>query len=129
VGDPSLGRALVEAAGAALPAGVEPDWSAATQARFDLVARALAGAGLAVARLPLVPTQEEFVYLSYNNVLIDDRADGRHVLLPRYGVPALDEAAAQAWRRMGFAIHPVDASRVFRHGGAVRCLVAAVARS
>jgi len=129
VGDPSMAREVLAASGAALPAGVEPDWSAATQARFDLVAGALARAGVEVSRLPLVPTREELVYLSYNNVLVDDRADGRHVLLPRYGVAALDEAAAAAWRGLGFEVHPIDASRVFRHGGAVRCLVAAVERT
>jgi len=128
VGDPAIAHRVLSGSGNDLPHGLAPDWSTSTRARFETVARAMTEAGLDVTRLPLVPTLTPQVYLSYNNVLIDDRPDGRHVLVPQYGVDVLDEAAVTAWRRLGAEVHPVDVSRVFRHGGAIRCLAAVVER-
>jgi N-dimethylarginine dimethylaminohydrolase len=50
-------------------------------------------------------------------------------MLPQYGVEALDAAGRAAWERLGFVVHPIDASRLYRNGGAVRCLVAVLDRS
>jgi hypothetical protein len=68
------------------------------------------------------------VYVTYNNVLIDDRADGRHVMVPQYGVPELDAAGRAVWEGLGFVVHPIDVSRLYVHGGALRCVAAVVRR-
>jgi hypothetical protein len=129
VGDPALGRQVYETAGApVLPGGVSPDFSPETLARFARVADGLRAAGLRVVPVPLVPTTTRFVFLSYDNVLLDDRADGRHVLLPQFGVEALDRAAREVWESEGFAVHGVDVSKLYVHGGALRCVAAVIRR-
>jgi hypothetical protein len=129
VGDPTLGRRILAAAGdPALPGGVVPDFSPETLARFARIADGLRDAGLRVVPVPLVPTTTPYVYVSYDNVLLDDRADGRHVLLPQFGVAALDDAARAVWAAEGFAVHAVDVAKLYLHGGALRCVAAVVAR-
>jgi hypothetical protein len=130
VGDPALGlRLLREAGSPALPGGVEADSSPETAARFARVADGLAAAGLRVVRVPLVPTTTPFVYVSYNNVLVDDRADGRHVFLPKFGVEALDAAARAVWEAQGFTVHAVDVAKLYLGGGALRCVAGVVRRT
>jgi hypothetical protein len=96
--------------------------------RFRRVADELRAAGLEVVSIPLLPTREPFVYLSYNNVLCDRRGGRLHVLLPVYGVAALDAAATSAWEQAGAVVHAIDVSAIFRLGGSVRCLVAPLER-
>jgi len=130
VGDPELGlRLLREAGSPALPGGVAADSSPETAARFARVADGLAVAGLRVIRVPLVPTTTPFVYVSYNNVLIDDRPDGRHVFLPKFGVAALDAAARAVWEAQGFTVHPVDVAKLYLGGGALRCVAGVISRT
>lgn len=63
--------------------------------------------------------------LTYNNVLITDDA----VYLPRYGWPAMDEAAANAWAAVGFTPHPIDGLSISAmYGGALRCSVKVLER-
>jgi hypothetical protein len=126
VGDPRAARGLLTGTAAALVP--DADLSDASAARFDAAAESLGRAGLRVLRIPLVPTHTPYVWLGYNNVLIDDRADGRHVLQPQYDVPSLDRAGRTAWEDLGFVVHPIDVSRLYRHGGAVRCLAAVLSR-
>jgi len=67
--------------------------------------------------------------LTYNNVLIERAADERSVYLPRYGLEALDHAAAAAWRQAGFTVRPVGGltgSAMF--GGSLRCCVKVLTR-
>jgi hypothetical protein len=130
VGDPDLARqALGGGCDEACLGDLDADLSEPTVRRFRFVAASLEAAGLRVIRVPLLPTAATYVYFTYNNVVIDDRADGRHVMLPQYGVEALDAAGRAAWERLGFVVHPIDASRLYRNGGAVRCLVAVLDRS
>lgn len=128
VGSPGAGARLLSALPEPVAEAADADLSGETAARFARVARALEEAGLEVIEVPLVPTRSEVVYLTWNNVLVDDRGGERHVLVPRYGVEPLDEAGATVWRDLGFVVHPVDVSRVYRSGGAVRCLVAVLDR-
>jgi len=126
VGSPALGARLLDETTAAR---LDADLSARRQGRFDRIASDLEAAGLQVVRLPLIPTGDELVYLTWNNVLIDDRPDGRHVILPRYGEARLDAAGRAAWRELGFVVHSVDVSRLYRSGGTVRCLAAVIERA
>ncbi|MBN1770121.1 MAG: agmatine deiminase family protein [Deltaproteobacteria bacterium] len=130
VGDPREAAALVAAAapGGAL-AALDVDLSPETTAKFVRVADELRAAGLKVVPLPLVPTRRTYVFLSYNNVLLDDRADGRHVLLPQYGFPEADAAGRAAWESLGFIVHPIDAAGLYANGGALRCVAAVLRRS
>lgn len=121
VGDPDL----------ALPhaGGVEgADTDDLRLERFRRVARELAAAGLEIVRIPLLPKQADFVFVSYNNVLCDQREDGLHVIMPVYGLTALDAAATAAWEAAGATVHPIDCRAIYTLGGSVRCLVAPLVR-
>jgi hypothetical protein len=137
VGDPDLALAALRAAGALGPGDtvatgggrVALDLRPETLARFRRLADELRAAGCRVVPVPLLPTREHYVYLGYNNVLAETRADGLHVLMPTLGVPALDGAAARAWTALGATVHPIDCGAIFRLGGTVRCLCEPLARS
>ncbi|MBI5490485.1 MAG: hypothetical protein HY905_24330 [Deltaproteobacteria bacterium] len=128
VGDVDLGRTLMGGGEGELPAGLTADFSPSTSAKFRRVAEELRRAGLEVVPVPLVPTTTPFVFVTYNNVLLDDREDGRHVLVPTYGLETLDAAGRAVWENLGFTVHPIDVSRLFVHGGALRCVAAVVRR-
>ena len=67
--------------------------------------------------------------LTYNNVLLEEEAGGSHVYLPRYGWPAMDTAAQEAWQALGFATHPIDGLTISAmYGGALRCAVKVLRR-
>ncbi|MGE0710706.1 MAG: hypothetical protein AB7N76_11955 [Planctomycetota bacterium] len=96
-------------------------------AQCDLVARWLRERGYRVRRAPFFACDDPKVFLTWNNVLQEVRADGPHVYLPRYGV-AWDERAAEVWRAAGYAVHPVEVREIFVHRGSVRCLTQVLAR-
>lgn len=67
--------------------------------------------------------------LTYNNVLVESRAEGGRVYLPRYGWPALDNAARQTWEALGFMTRPIDGLTISAmYGGALRCAVKVLKR-
>ena len=73
--------------------------------------------------IPVVPSTQPFVWLSYDNALVDVREGRTHVIMPTYGVPELDRAARAAFERVGAIVHEVRVDRLFRQGGSVRCVV------
>ncbi len=97
--------------------------------RFRNVRVSLERAGLSPVPLPILPAREPYVFLGYDNVVLERRADGLHVVLPTYGVEPLDRAAVEAWRALGATVHPVRSEGIVRYGGTIRCLVAPLARS
>lgn len=133
VGDPDLAlelfapeqRTLRDALGGT----IEIDRREDTLELFRNVARDLERHGFEVVRIPIVSTPEKFVFLSYNNVLLDRRGGRLHVFLPRYGVPELDRAAKEAWESAGAITHPIDAATIYRMGGSVRCLTAPIVQA
>jgi hypothetical protein len=126
VGDARAGVALLPP-GARLPRAVEQ--RLAELRKFDAVADALAARSFRVIRVPLVPLVDRLTYVSYQNALLERRADGRlHAYLPQYGLAALDAAGRSAYERAGVVVHPIDVSSVYGHTGAVRCLVNVLAR-
>ncbi len=133
-GDPDVALAalgLREGEAATVEVGGEPlalDLSPARLARFRNVRAALEAHGLEAVPVPILPAAGNYVFLSYDNVLLERRADGLHVVLPTYGVDALDRAAVEAWEALGATVHPVRVDGVFRLGGSVRCLVAPLVR-
>ncbi|MEM9190978.1 MAG: agmatine deiminase family protein [Myxococcota bacterium] len=106
---------------------VEADRSAAMNQRFDHVRASIEAAGLTPVPIPIVASTTPFVFMSYNNVLLERRGDGLHALVPIYGSP-LDDIALEAWKAAGVHPHPIDVRSVFRLGGSVRCLTAPLRR-
>lgn len=97
----------------------DADRSEETARQFDAVASRLEAAGFTVDRIPVVPTTTPYVWRTYTNGLFEDGV----VYLPTYGVAALDHAAAEVYRGLGFEVRPVDASGVYVQGGTLHCLV------
>ena len=110
---------------------------------LDGVARSLEGHGYRVERVPFLfggpeihpPSEGEqamraaYPMLTYNNVLVEDDAEGRLVYLPRYGWPAMDDAARQAWERLGFKTRQIEGLTISAmYGGALRCAVKVLVR-
>jgi len=123
VGDPGLGRRTAATGSLPdLPGG--PDFTPETQHRFDAVAAQCAAAGYQVTRLPVIPACDGRSYLTYANVLLDQRG-GRHIVyLPFYdGVESLNAAARAIWIGLGYEVRPVDCTTIYRHFGCLHCLV------
>jgi hypothetical protein len=104
------------------------DESYETRARFARVESDLRAAGVTVVALPVIPTTTPYVWIGYDNVLMDRREDGLHVLMPVYGIEALDDHAADLYRGLGAEVHPIDVREIFHLGGTVRCLAAVLVR-
>jgi hypothetical protein len=122
VGDPSLARSLNSGGLPELPGG--PDFSEATQKSFDAVATQVAAAGYRAVRIPTIPSPDSRTYLTYVNVITDYRDGRKFVYMPVYrGADALNDAAAQVWRDLGFQVRPVDCTSSYRHFGNLHCLV------
>ncbi|MFQ5504723.1 MAG: agmatine deiminase family protein [Planctomycetota bacterium] len=118
VGDVRQGRKLA-------PDGLVLNETEDIARRFDAVAERLRGEGFEVHRVPVLPTAQDFVWVSYTNAILADKV----VYLPVYGFADLDRVAARVYRDLGFEVRPVDVSRTYPHGGALRCLVHVLARS
>lgn len=125
VGDPSAARGLYEPA---LLDG-QADESAATQAQFDAVAGRLRSLGYKVVRIPTIPATDGRTYLTYVNVLIDQRDGRRIIYMPTYlGAEALNAAAERVWRDLGHDVRPIDCTDVYRRFGTLHCLMNVVER-
>ncbi len=67
--------------------------------------------------------------LTYNNVLMESLGDRRVVYLPQYGWAAMDTAAGQAWKRMGYTVVGVEGLTTSAiSGGSLRCCVKVLQR-
>ncbi len=127
VGDPDKGLALLTAAQIE---ALGVDTSDEALARFRRVATDLETAGFDVIRVPLIPLDDPLTYVTYNNSILERRADGRlHAYVPQFGVLALDGVGRAAYEAAGVIVHPIDVSAVFRNRGTVRCLVNVLRRT
>ncbi len=106
------------------PDEADADRSEKTAALFDACAASLEDAGFLVDRIPVLPTTTRFVWLTYTNGIHEDGV----VYLPTYGRTALDAAATEVYRTLGFEVRPVDASQVYVYGGTLHCLVHVIRR-
>jgi hypothetical protein len=110
---------------------------------LDGIAASLARHGYHVTRVPLLfggpeaePDADDsermraaYPMLTYNNVIIEADQAGQRVYLPRYGWPAMDDAAREAWAALGFAVQSIDGLTISAmYGGALRCAVKVLAR-
>lgn len=133
VGDPSLARRLLneaeQSSHPSLPLD-RPDFSEGTQRRFDAVAATCAASGYRVVRIPVVPAADGRTYLTYLNVILDQRRGRRTVYMPVYRDAAiLNDAAAAIWQGLGCDVRRVDCTHTYRHYGSLRCLVNVMERS
>jgi hypothetical protein len=132
VADPGMARALLDAAGDAtrlppLPGGA--DFTSATQATFDAVARQTAALGYKVVRIPAAPAVDGKTYLTYVNVIIETVAGQRIVYMPTYrGAEVLNDAATAVWRGLGYRVCTVDCTSCYTSYGSLHCLVNVLAR-
>ena len=126
VGDVATGLRLLPH-NAPLPLPVDRQKS--TWKRFSFVARELERAGFRVVRIPLVPLIDGLTYVTYNNAVLERRADGRlHAYVPQFGLAALDAAGRAAYEAQGAIVHPINVAKIYRHNGTVRCLVNVLSR-
>jgi hypothetical protein len=111
---------------------------------LDGLADALAQADYVVERIPFLfggpqlsdegesrpgRLRPDYPMLTYNNVLLETDVDGGVVYLPRYGWPAMDDAAARAWSEIGFEPRAIEGLTVSAmYGGALRCSVKVLER-
>jgi len=122
VGDPAWGQRLLDADPASR-ATIPADRTTATAARFERVARELGSLGFEVVRAPVVVLEGGGAYVTYTNALFFEDAGRRVVALPTYGLAALDRAAQDLYRSLGFEVRPVDVAAVYRHNGSLGCLI------
>jgi len=119
VGDPSLARGHAEG----LPLA-NPDFSGETQRLFDAVAERCAETGYRVLRIPTVPDRDGRTWLTWLNVIIDERGERRTVYMPVFaGAEALSDAAETVWRGLGYEVRRIDCTSTYRYFGSLRCLV------
>jgi hypothetical protein len=132
VGDAAAGRRFWDAMDPAQQEAAypqTPDFSDATRDRFDSVARACEAAGYRVVRTPVVAGTDSRTYLTYVNVIIDQRAGRRVVYMPVYrGVDEMNRAAREAWEGVGYEVRTVDCTAAMPHFGSLRCLVSVLRR-
>ncbi|MCZ7607880.1 MAG: agmatine deiminase family protein [Planctomycetota bacterium] len=124
VGDPRLTRDLLgdEAEQLPLPPGL--DNSDECQARFDAVAEQCREAGYNVVRIPIAPGKDGRMFLTYLNVILDQRDGQRVVYMPVFdGAERLNEAAAQVWEKAGYEVKRVNCTDCYKFFGSLRCLV------
>jgi N-dimethylarginine dimethylaminohydrolase len=95
---------------------------------YEAIAGQLRGAGFVVERIPILHTDDDDL-VTWNNVVTERRGSKRHAYVPAYGIPVLDRLAHERWRQLGYDVHPVRATEVILHGGAIRCLSNVVRRT
>ncbi len=133
VGDPAAARQIllnsgqVDLSNLCSPTGV--DFSDELIAAFEAVATQCREAGYRVVRIPVVPGRDGRTYLTYVNVIVNQRRGNRTVYMPVYdGVDALNRAAADVWTSVGYEVRTVNCTACYRHFGSLRCLVNVVSR-
>lgn len=132
VGNARLAQAILRQAGTESGASCCPcgdDFSDATQALLDKVAAQAEREGYAVTRIPIVPGVDGKTFLTYVNVIMDQREGRRIVYLPQYqGQDALNREAVRVWRELDYEVRPVDCTTLYPHFGTLHCVVNVVRR-
>jgi len=133
VGDPAAAKQLLAEASdedlADLCPKQEPDFTAATLAKFDAVAQQCRAAGYRVVRIPVVPGRDGRTYVTYLNAILDQRGGHRVVYMPVYSqAKVLNRAAAEVWSRLGYEVLSVNCDACYPHFGSLHCLVNVVRR-
>lgn len=135
LGDPEWGHELLRELETRFEQAALPDfdeWTAAAQrdvgAGYAAIRAELRRQGIDVLRIPILHGEEGGV-LTWNNCLVERRAEGRRVYMPSYGIPALDDVAARVFEEAGCRVFPISAARIAANGGTVRCITNVVSWS
>ena len=88
---------------------------------FDDVAKQFQKLKYTVIRTPAIPHYLDQWMITYNNVLMDFRGEQSNVFLPSYGITSLDNFARALYQDLGFNVHAIDLSSLYREGGSIRC--------
>ncbi len=128
VGDPKAAAAIVGEQwkpGEVASDTQEPlvaDFSADTVTRFERAKQELLAQGFEVTSIVNVPFDDK-TYLAYTNGVFEVR-DGRHIAyVPAYDVPALDDAAHETYRKLGWVVVPIHVRSLFAFHGTIGCVV------
>jgi hypothetical protein len=57
-----------------------------------------------------------------------ERNGVRRIFMPTYGVPGIDQRAAQIFAEQNIEVIPVRVGKLFKHTGSLRCLVGVIRR-
>jgi len=69
-------------------------------------------------------------FITYNNVLIEEKGKEKVVYLPIYGVESLDKKAIEIYESLGFKVKEVEVGMgITKFGGSIRCLSKIVERN
>ncbi len=68
-------------------------------------------------------------FITYNNVLIEEKGKEKVVYLPIYGIESLDKKAIEIYESLGFRVKEVEIGMgITKFGGSIRCLSKIVGR-
>jgi hypothetical protein len=98
------------------------DFSPETVARFELAKHELTTQGFEVTSIVNVPFDDK-TYLSYTNGVFEVRGSRHIAYVPTYDVPALDDAAHETYRKLGWAVVPIHVRSLFTYHGTIGCVV------
>jgi len=88
--------------------------------KLDQIAAQLERQGLTVIRTPMLTGRlGKNPILTYNNVF----QSGNDVFVPSFGIPDMDEAALEIYRKQGFNAIPIPAYRLARAAGVLHCSI------
>jgi hypothetical protein len=120
---PAVATALARAGGPATPETMQ-----SFDRQLDRTAERMRSFGLAVVRVPLMPSATPRAWVSYNNGIVETRAGRSIYYMPTFAAGPLDDAAANVFRAAGCDVVPIDCSAVWPLGGSLHCLVNVIER-
>lgn len=94
---------------------------------FERVREQLEEKGFRVVPIPYIQAFTDSVF-TYNNSLLETLDGKSLVYLPVYNIDVLDKAAIRVYSALGFEVRTVDVSKIYIHGGTIRCLTNVIAR-
>lgn len=124
--DPALGVELFLKCG--LTGMIDIETEEAQFKPFRNAIRCMEQSGFRVVRVPILLTRTPRVYVSYNNVILEHRKDGKTVYMPVYDIPEIDRAAGEVFETQGWRVVPVRVGKLYGHTGSLRCQVGIIRR-
>jgi len=69
-------------------------------------------------------------FITYNNVLIEEKGNEKVVYLPTYGIESIDKKAIEIYESLGFKVKEVEVGLgITKFGGSIRCLSKIIERN